>query len=96
MLKPPVLVGAVKATLAVLYVSAVAVPIVGAPGTLVLLLPYPLDIAIAPEATPKSVLTFVQFKPICAVADSPNSVSILLNDMAPEAGKVIYIFLMLL
>jgi hypothetical protein len=51
------LAGAVNDTVAVVDPVAVAVPIVGAPGTVVLDLPCPVFISTEPEAWPKRVLT---------------------------------------
>jgi hypothetical protein len=64
---------------------------VGAPGTDVLDLPYPVVIPTAPEATAKRVLTLVQSNPICAECDKPSSSFTSNKDIAPEAWSVIII-----
>ena len=66
---------------------------VGAPGTDVLLLPWPVFISIAPDAWPNSVRTAESFKDTAAVLEYPSSVLIHEKAMVPDAGSVIMDFL---
>jgi hypothetical protein len=87
----PVQLGAENDTDAEFFDVADADTPVGAPGTVVFDLPYPVVKPTAPEATPKRVLTLVQSNPICAVRVNPSSVLTSNKDIAPEAGNAIII-----
>jgi hypothetical protein len=54
-----------------------------------LLLPWPLVMVMAPLATPNKVRTAASFNEIAAVADKPSSVLTALRLIAPDAGNAI-------
>jgi hypothetical protein len=91
MVKWPVQAGAVNDTDIAEELVAEADTPVGAPGTDVFDLPYPSNMATAPEASAKRVLTDVQSNPNCAVRVKPSSSLTSNKDIAPEAGSVIII-----
>jgi hypothetical protein len=67
---------------------------VGAPGTDVLLLPWPVFISIAPDAWPNKPLTAASFKDTAAVLEYPSSILIHEKAIAPDAGSVMVFVLL--